>query len=138
MTAGSCLLLTPLAAVAIAIGSLSTIAVLQMRRRLIQRVGEHAAHLSREAERQTDRAVHDERIRIEREVQAIVAHPLVVVTTLADGASLTVRKDPAIAAEAMNQAAATSRQALKDLRRFVSGLRDESDRSPNRSRFRGE
>lgn len=67
-----------------------------------------------------DRAAVRERERIAREMHDIVAHNLVVMVALADGALAA----PARAEELIRQNAATGREALREIRRLVGTLRD--------------
>jgi signal transduction histidine kinase len=53
----------------------------------------------------------------------IVAHNISVIVALADGAALTLDRDPARAREAIHQAAATGRAALADMRNTLALLR---------------
>jgi signal transduction histidine kinase len=73
--------------------------------------------------RLTEIAVSAERNRIAREMHDIVAHNLSVMIALTDGAALTVERDPARAREAINQAAATGRAALAEMRNTFALLR---------------
>src|SRR5216683_1073887 len=73
-------------------------------------------------------AVASERTRIAREVHDIVTHSLSVMVALADGAGAAVAASPGQAREAMEQVAATGRQAIGEMRRMVGTLRiDETD-----------
>jgi signal transduction histidine kinase len=80
-------------------------------------------------ERLTQLAVTAERNRIAREMHDIVAHNLSVMITLADGAALTVDRDPARAREAIQQAAVTGRAALSEMRNTLALLRSGPDDS---------
>ena len=113
-------------AAALAIALPLALAALRVRRHATRRVSEQPLQWT--VEQQTARAVIAERDRIAREMQDVVAHRLAVVITLSDGASVTIRKDPEIASEAMGLAATTGRQALSELRRIVGKLRDDGDR----------
>jgi signal transduction histidine kinase len=74
-------------------------------------------------ERVTELAVSAERIRIAREMHDIVAHNLSVMIALTDGAALTLERDPTRAREAIDQAAATGRAALAEMRNTLALLR---------------
>lgn len=74
-------------------------------------------------ERLTALAVTAERNRIAREMHDIVAHNLSVMIALTDGAALTVDRDPARARAAIEQAAATGRAALTEMRNTFALLR---------------
>lgn len=75
--------------------------------------------------RLTELAVIAERNRIAREMHDIVAHNLSVMIALTDGAALTLERDPARAREAIDQAAATGRAALAEMRDTFALLRSE-------------
>lgn len=64
-----------------------------------------------------------ERNRIAREMHDIVAHNLSVMIALTDGAALTLDRDPARARVAIDQAAATGRAALAEMRNTLALLR---------------
>ncbi|HKC29355.1 MAG TPA: histidine kinase [Jatrophihabitans sp.] len=74
-------------------------------------------------EQLTQLAVTAERNRIAREMHDIVAHNLSVMIALTDGAALTIDRDPARAREAIDQAAATGRAALAEMRDTFALLR---------------
>ena len=80
-------------------------------------------------ERLTELAVSAERIRIAREMHDIVAHNLSVMIALTDGAALTLERDPARAREAIDQAAATGRAALAEMRTTLALLRSGPEAS---------
>ncbi|HSO92123.1 MAG TPA: histidine kinase [Arthrobacter sp.] len=67
-----------------------------------------------------------ERNRIAREMHDVVAHSLTVMISLADGAAVVVKKDPARAAEVLGELSRTGRTALADMRRVLGVLRDDS------------
>ena len=70
-------------------------------------------------------AAAEERSRIAREMHDVVAHPLAVMITMADGAAATVERDPATAKQAMETLAEAGRSALADTRRLVGVLRED-------------
>jgi signal transduction histidine kinase len=74
-------------------------------------------------ERLTQLAVSAERNRIAREMHDIVAHNLSVMIALTDGAALMLDRDPARARDAVEQAAATGRAALAEMRETFAVLR---------------
>jgi len=94
------------------------------------RPGESRHRRARESEQRTEEhrerltqlAVTAERNRIAREMHDIVAHNLSVMIALTDGAALTVDRDPARAREAIDQAAATGRAALTEMRSTLALL----------------
>jgi signal transduction histidine kinase len=73
--------------------------------------------------RLTELAVSAERNRIAREMHDIVAHNLSVMIALTDGAALTLDRDRGRAREAIQQAAATGRAALAEMRDTFALLR---------------
>lgn len=79
--------------------------------------------LEREQDRQAQLAAATERTRIARELHDIVAHNLAVLVALTDGASFTVRTDPARAERAVAEASAVGRTALRELRQALGVLR---------------
>jgi len=103
------------AAIGMAVGS---------RRRYVDALIERAQQLAREREQREALAAAAERTRIAREMHDIVAHSLSVMISLADGAGVVLRRDPANAAEILDQVAETGRSALSDMRRVLGLLRD--------------
>jgi signal transduction histidine kinase len=87
-----------------------------------RRTGDEAS-VEQDRARLTQLAVSAERNRIAREMHDIVAHNLSVMIALTDGAALTLERDPARAREAINQAAATGRAALAEMRNTFALLR---------------
>jgi signal transduction histidine kinase len=83
--------------------------------------------LDQHRERLTALAVAAERNRIAREMHDIVAHNLSVMIALIDGAGLTLDRDPTRARQAIDQAAATGRTALAEMRDTFSLLRSGPD-----------
>jgi signal transduction histidine kinase len=78
----------------------------------------------------TELAVTAERNRIAREMHDIVAHHLSVMIALTDGAALMLERDPARARDAIDQAAATGRAALAEMRNtfaLVRSGREDAD-----------
>lgn len=79
-----------------------------------------------EAERrqriEAELAVGQERRRIAREMHDVLAHSLAVIIGQADGGRLIAEKDPARAAEALTTVAATSREAMADVRALLGLL----------------
>jgi signal transduction histidine kinase len=104
-----------IAAIGMAVGS---------RRRYVDALIERAQQLAREREQREALAAAAERTRIAREMHDIVAHSLSVMISLADGAGVVLRRDPADAAELLDQVAETGRSALADMRRVLGLLRD--------------
>lgn len=74
--------------------------------------------------------VEEERSRIAREMHDVLAHSLVVIATLADGARYAIRSDPDTADDAVRTIGGISRDALTDVRRLLSELRHEQRQGP--------
>jgi signal transduction histidine kinase len=71
-----------------------------------------------------ERAVADERSRIARELHDVVAHAMSVITVQAGVGAHLVAARPAQAAEALSVIERTGREALSELRRMLTVLRD--------------
>ena len=91
------------------------------------RPGAGDGNVNVDRERYAELAVAGERVRIAREVHDIVAHSLSVMIALADGAALTLDRDPERARQAITQAADTGRAALSEMRQSLAVLRTASD-----------
>jgi len=98
---------------------------LRARRLYLKSLEDRAIRLEQERDQQAELAASRERTRIAREMHDIVAHSLSVIITLADGAVATVQRDPKVAGEAMEQVAATGRQALGEMRNLLGVLRSD-------------
>lgn len=79
-----------------------------------------------------DAAARAERTRISREMHDVVAHNLSVMVALADGARMTVDRDPAEAKAAIGQVARTGRDALSEMRRLLGVIEDPTEAAPLR------
>lgn len=71
-----------------------------------------------------------ERTRIARDMHDVVAHSLAVVIAQADGARYLRRTDPDAVDEALTTIAATSREALADVRVLLAQLRHDQGQAP--------
>lgn len=120
-----------LAALVLLVGTATAAWVLGVYRRTksdyLDSVVERAATAERERDQRAQLAVAGERARISREMHDIVAHSLSVMIALGDGASASVERAPVEAREAMEQLSALGRQALAEMRRLLSVLRDPAD-----------
>lgn len=96
------------------------------RLRWVVELEDRARRLSLERDQREQLAVSSERNRIAREMHDILAHSLSVMVTLADGANRTMSRDIDRARAALDQLAATGREALSDTRRMVGMLREDS------------
>lgn len=83
--------------------------------------------LRAEQEARARQAVTEERVRIARELHDVVAHHMSVVSLHAGMASYVFAADPETAREALGTIAATSREALEELRRLLVLLRETPD-----------
>jgi signal transduction histidine kinase len=85
-----------------------------------------AAELVRTREQLARQAVIEERLRIARELHDIVAHAMSVITVQAGTARMVMDGSPEVAGEALGAIEAQSRQALQEMRRLLSVLRDDN------------
>jgi signal transduction histidine kinase len=94
------------------------------------------AHALRAAELEQARtelarlAVSAERVRIARELHDVVAHSMSVIAMHAGSGRLAADQDPAAARRALEVVERSSRDALAELRRLVTVLRDRDDVGP--------
>jgi signal transduction histidine kinase len=88
-------------------------------------VSDRAARLETERDQRAKIATATERARISREMHDIIGHNLAVITGLADGGAALAPASPERAAEALRLIAATSRQALGELRLTLGALRED-------------
>ena len=95
-----------------------------------------AAHARRAAELEQARnelarlAVTAERVRIARELHDVVAHSMSVIAMHAGSGRLAADRDPAAARRALEVVERSSRDALAEMRRLVTVLRDTDDVGP--------
>jgi signal transduction histidine kinase len=97
---------------------------MRTRRLYVRSLEERAATLERERDAEARAAVAEERTRIARELHDVVAHSLAVMIVQADGATYMLDRDPDTARGAVKIVADTGREALEEMRRLVSVLRD--------------
>lgn len=102
-------------------------ALVRSRRQYICVLEERARQLEREKETQKRVVAAAERARIAREMHDIVSHSLSSVTLLADGASRKVHHEPDRAQQAIDMARDAARGALREMRRTLDLLRDDTD-----------
>ncbi|MEY9968916.1 signal transduction histidine kinase [Streptacidiphilus sp. MAP12-16] len=79
--------------------------------------------LRREQEQRARQAVTEERVRIARELHDVVAHHMSVISVQAGLAGYVFSTDPPTARGALGTIAATSREALEEMRRMLALLR---------------
>jgi signal transduction histidine kinase len=101
-----------------------TIGRAMRHRRVLARALRHRARwLEDEREDRARLAVADERSRIARELQALVANSVSAMVVQAEAAQRLLDDDPARADESMAQIEATGREALAEMRRILGVLR---------------
>ena len=93
--------------------------IVRQRRRYALRLQDEAA----------SKAVAEERLRIARELHDVVAHSMSVIAVQAGYGQYVIDSQPADARDALGAIQATSREALDEMRRMLSALRqaDETD-----------
>jgi signal transduction histidine kinase len=112
---------------AIAVAVVAAWALGDLRRARLLRLDaleERARLLEIERDQEMRLAATAERARIARELHDVVAHSLSVVIAQADGGRYAGKDDPTAATGALEQIAATGRQALTDMRSLLGVLRD--------------
>jgi signal transduction histidine kinase len=123
----------PLAAILLVIGSAPfwLVGLVGRTRRLyVESLVDRAEAAERERDQRARLAVADERARIARELHDVVAHSLAVMIVQADGAGYAIESDPGLARDAVRTVASTGREALAEMRRLVSVLRNPEDGGP--------
>ncbi|MFC4857346.1 sensor histidine kinase [Actinophytocola glycyrrhizae] len=80
-----------------------------------------------EQESRTERAVTEERVRIARELHDVVAHHMSVIAVQTGLAGYVFDDDPPTARAAVNTISATSREALREMRRLLVLLRTDDE-----------
>ncbi|AEW98634.1 two-component system sensor kinase (plasmid) [Streptantibioticus cattleyicolor NRRL 8057 = DSM 46488] len=86
-----------------------------------------ARQLAEEQQAREQRAVMDERVRIARELHDVVAHHMSVISVQAGLAEYIFDSAPETARTAVGSIGTASREALSDLRRLLTVLRDDRD-----------
>jgi signal transduction histidine kinase len=110
------------------VGVVAAWALGNLRRARVQRLAaleERARLLDLERDQEMRLAAQTERARIARELHDVVAHSLSVVIAQADGGLYAGRAAPEKAIGALEQIAATGRQALTDMRSLLGVLRED-------------
>ncbi|PSL08385.1 signal transduction histidine kinase [Haloactinopolyspora alba] len=77
-----------------------------------------------------DRAVADERARIARELHDVIAHAMSVITVQAGVGAHLIESRPAKAGESLSAIERTGREALSEMRRMLTVLRDPDPAGP--------
>jgi signal transduction histidine kinase len=91
-----------------------------------------AEHMEREREELARHRVVQERMRIARELHDVVAHHLALANAQAGTAAHLARSDPARAMEMLEQLSGTTAEALREMKRTVGLLRQDTDASDER------
>ncbi|MFF4199104.1 sensor histidine kinase [Nonomuraea sp. NPDC001831] len=89
-----------------------------------------AAHVDREQEERTHRAVTGERLRIARELHDTIAHHASVISAQAGLAELVLTSDPAAARRALTCVGDTARETLRETARLLEVLRLDGEEPP--------
>ena len=76
-----------------------------------------------------ERAVHDERVRIARDLHDVVAHHISGIGVQAAGAGRVLERDPASAREALSTIESSSRRAVAQMHQLVGLLRESGDQA---------
>ncbi|MFI5693744.1 sensor histidine kinase [Kribbella sp. NPDC051586] len=100
--------------------------VVRIRRSQLAGLRDRAARLEIERDQRTLLAVAGERARVAREMHDILGHNLSVMIRLADGGAYASRVNVERTTEALELIGETGREALNDLRRTLSALRDDA------------
>lgn len=103
---------------AFAVGSM-----IRTRNALAQAEVERAQQRIEEERREARDAIAAERLQIARELHDIVAHSVTVMTVQLGGARLNVIDNPSRARDALDEAEAAGRRAMRELRRMLGVLR---------------
>jgi signal transduction histidine kinase len=92
---------------------------------------ERAQQRVEEERREARDAVAAERLQVARELHDIVAHSVTVMTVQLGGARLNITDNPERAGEALDEAEAAGRRAMRELRRMLGVLRAVEDTPTN-------
>ncbi|MDQ0947494.1 signal transduction histidine kinase [Streptomyces phaeochromogenes] len=98
--------------------------VIRTRRQLMDEYAARAVRAEEEREREAARRVHEERLRIARELHDIVAHTVTAMTVQAGVALDALDTRPEVSRQAMRQVRDSGKEAVGELRATVTVLRD--------------
>jgi signal transduction histidine kinase len=105
-------------------------AALASRRSYAEQLEARTAALEQARRELADRAVADERARIARELHDVIAHAMSVITVRAGVGAHLLDTRPAEAAAALRVIESTGREALSEMRRMLTVLRDPEPGAP--------
>lgn len=105
-------------------------AALAGRRSYVEQLEAKTAALERARHELADIAVADERARVARELHDVIAHAMSVITVRAGVGAHLLDSRPAEAAAALRIIESTGREALSEMRRMLTVLRDPDPRAP--------
>ncbi len=95
----------------------------------LQRVNEELSLMNEQLKKSAltveELAVEKERNRIARDVHDTLGHTMAVLITLLNVSSITCRNDPGKTHEQLKEATAIAKEGLKELRRSISGIKNE-------------
>lgn len=100
---------------------------------LLRRQQQTVFELRTAQDRLVGEAALQERQRVAREVHDVVAHSLTVTMMHVTAARMAIRRDPASAVEALEEAERLGRQSLDEIRRTVAVLRQGDERATDRA-----
>jgi signal transduction histidine kinase len=100
---------------------------MRIRRQQAQDLALRAAELEIERDRNAERAVTEERLRIARELHDVMAHHVTVIGVQASAADRTLEKDPASAHRALATITTSSREIIEELQRLLGFLRSTTE-----------
>lgn len=101
--------------------------VVRTRGQLLREYADRAVHAERDREREAERRVREERVRIARELHDIVAHTVSGMTVQAGLALDALDREPETARTAMRQVRASGKEAVRELRTTLAVLREGPD-----------
>ena len=96
-----------------------------------EQLAEANAELQRQSERNAERAVQDERLRIARDLHDVVAHHVSGIGVQAAGARLVAGRSPEVSQQALRTIEVTSRRAVQEMQQLVGLLRTSTDADSN-------
>ncbi|MFF0260432.1 sensor histidine kinase [Streptomyces microflavus] len=100
------------------------------RRELLAEYAARAARAEEEREREADRRVRQERVRVAREIHDILAHTVSAMTVQAGVALDALDTAPEVSRRAMTQVRASGKEAVRELRATLSVLRATESTAP--------